>query len=369
MAEQCEISPPAFPRLRSLDALRGFDMLWIIGAEAVVAALAKIYAPALNRLNTHMQHVPWEGFRFYDFIFPLFVFIAGVSMAFSTEKHRQSGRSDWGIALRILRRTALLIFLGFVYNGFMNFEFEKQRWFSVLGLIGLSTGIAGLLMLKFKSFKAPLIAAAGIWGSVFAIQMFVTIDGFGGSFAQGKIINVWFDSLILKRGAWDPEGVLCIISAVFLPLIGCAAGRLLIARNGPRQRWGNVLTLIAAGALFLGLAYALDPAYPIIKKAWTGSFNLMAAGLALLLFAAFHAIIDVIGFHRWSFPLQVIGVNAITVYLGYRFIAWRHTANLLFGGTARLCGDYKPVVIAVGVVVIQWLVLFLFYRKKIFVKL
>lgn len=362
-----------FPRLKSLDALRGFDMLWIIGGEAVIFALAKYYSPNLNWLSEQMRHVGWEGFRFYDLIFPLFVFIAGVSMAFSMEKHRLSGRGDRSVFIRLTRRMVLLVFLGLVYNGLMNFKFAELRYCSVLGLIGISTYIAGLIALKTRHVWPVLAAACGIWLTVFIIQKYLTIgDLGGGNFSQEKIINRWFDSFIPGKigGGRDPEGPLNIFSAAFLPLVGCAVGRLLLLyRETRRRQWINAAILAAAGCVLIGLACALSPAYPIIKKAWTGSFNLMTAGSALILFAAFHAVIDLLKFEKWSFPFQVIGVNAITVYLGYRFFDYQKPAKMLFSGIGELTGDFKPVILSFAVVLIQWLILFLFYRKKIFVKL
>lgn len=376
-----DTAPAPLQRLKSLDALRGFDMLWIVGGEVVIFALAKYYYPHLNLLAEQMRHVAWEGFRFYDLIFALFVFIAGVSMAFSMEKHRRSGDSDLKLFGHLTKRMIVLVLLGLIYNGMLDFKFATLRYCSVLGLIGITTYVAALVAMKFKSMKSLLIAAGIVWLTVFLIQQYLVMDGFGDSFAHGKTINSWFNRLIFgERAINDPEGPLCIFSAIFLPLIGCAAGRLLILRNAYSQRWWNVAIIAGTGVIFLGIAYLLGfrnsveingiakPFYPVIKKIWTGSFNLQTAGIALLLFAAFHAVIDLLKFEKWSFAFQVVGVNAILVYLGYRFFDFTKPAKMIFGGLGELTGDFKPIVIALGVVLIEWLILWVCYRKKLFFK-
>lgn len=113
-------------RLQSLDALRGFDMFWIAGGDALATSLlSRLNSPTASRLKSQFEHVEWEGFRFYDLIFPLFMFLVGCVIPFSLEKFRDDPRSAYG---RILRRTASLFVLGLICNGLLKFDFGNLRY-------------------------------------------------------------------------------------------------------------------------------------------------------------------------------------------------------------------------------------------------
>ncbi|HAC90557.1 MAG TPA: hypothetical protein DCF63_07965 [Planctomycetaceae bacterium] len=130
-------------RILSLDALRGFDMFWIIGADVLAGSvLGLVGTEPAKRLASQLQHVPWEGFHFYDLVFPLFLFMVGCSLPFSLEKHRQSPSA---VYLRITRRVAALVLLGLIANGMLRFEWENLRYPGVLQRIGICYGIGALL--------------------------------------------------------------------------------------------------------------------------------------------------------------------------------------------------------------------------------
>lgn len=359
-------------RLISLDALRGFDMLWIIGGAGIVTALAGFFTPSLDGVAVQMHHVPWEGFRFMDLIFPLFVFISGISCAFSMNKHQRSGESNRKMMFKLVRRGLMLVFLGAVYNGLFNLNFVNQRWCSVLGLIGISVMLAGFIALYTRSFRALLFWALGILLFIAGIQFCVSLGDFSaGTFIKGKIINVWFDQFVpgsLNNGSWDPEGPLNMLSATVLPLLGCVVGRLILTRPAPKDQIGNVLILCGGGVSLILLAIGLSPWYPVIKCAWTGTFNLLTGGISMLLFALFYFLADVRGYLKWTFFFRMIGVNAIAVYLGTRFIDFGKTNQMLFGGIAGLSGSFSGVTLAVTLVGLEWVVLWFLWRHKIFFK-
>ena len=133
---------PAPVRLRSLDALRGFDMLWITGGSALLAALAETTDLGLfDWMAAQTQHVEWHGFRLWDLVFPLFLFVAGAAIPFSLGRRVEAGADVRALSVRMARRVLLLVVLGFVYNGLLRFELEGQRYASVLGRIGLAYGV------------------------------------------------------------------------------------------------------------------------------------------------------------------------------------------------------------------------------------
>ena len=130
-------------RLESLDALRGFDMIWIIGLEQAMRGFCVLFPGGQDWwFKRQFHHVPWDGLAFYGTIFPLFIFIAGVSFPFSYAKQTERGLTPLKVHLNIFRRCALLILLGMVYNGVLAFNFDGFRYASVLGKIGIAWAVA-----------------------------------------------------------------------------------------------------------------------------------------------------------------------------------------------------------------------------------
>ena len=149
-------------RLMSLDALRGFDMFFIMGLASTVSALCALFPNAVtDAIAEQMTHVSWNGLRHHDTIFPLFLFLAGVSFPFSYARQREQGHSTAQIHLRIVRRAAILVLLGLICNGLLKFDFANLRCASVLARIGIAWMFAALLYIH-----CPLRARAWLCGAV-----------------------------------------------------------------------------------------------------------------------------------------------------------------------------------------------------------
>ena len=119
---------PGQGRLTSLDALRGFDMFFIMGGAGLLAALAKWFPCSFTEELAHqMGHVEWHGLTHHDTIFPLFLFIAGISFPFSLSKQRAAGRSEGSIHWKVVSRGLILVLLGMIYNGLLGLNFEDFR--------------------------------------------------------------------------------------------------------------------------------------------------------------------------------------------------------------------------------------------------
>jgi predicted acyltransferase len=359
-------------RLRSLDTLRGFDMFWIIGGDAFGQALAKVTGWAWAAgLAAQLDHAEWQGFHFYDLIFPLFMFISGVAIPYSLLARAESGAGKKGLYLRLVRRALLLVVLGFVYNRLLDLDLRAQRYPSVLGQIGLAYLFAALIMLKVRGFKGRLAALAGILAGIAALQLLVPVPGIGaGVLTPEGSINGYLDRLLLPGRFYDkifdPEGVLCVLSAVSVTLMGGLAGGLL-----RRGSWGGArkaLVLAGTGAGLVGLGFLLNSWYPVIKKVWTASFDIYAAGWSFLLLALFYLVIDVWRLRKWTFFFRVIGLNSITIYLGSRIVDFEAASKFLFGGLDRVaCGGNGLIVLA-GVIAVEWLALYFLYRQRIFLR-
>jgi predicted acyltransferase len=380
--DQPGILDPSSRRLVSIDALRGFDMFWIMGGDALLKALAHAGGwPGSRLVDEQLEHVQWEGFRFYDLIFPLFLFLVGVVLPFSLGKLQERQEARRWAYWRILRRTVLLFLLGLVCNDFLQLSFYHppggldfstvriagvlQRiavCYAVAALIVLHSGVrmqlalAGLLLLGYWALLA-LVPAPGSTASDYS--RYSNLAGYvDAHYLPGKIFPQYY-------GYGDNEGLLSTIPAVATTLLGALAGHWL--RSG-RPGSHKVLGLAAAGGACLLLGWLWSFGLPVIKNIWTSSFVLVAGGWSLLLLAAFYGIIDVLGWRAWAFFFVVIGANAITIYVLPHIIDFPKISNFFLGGVARHAGPYGPVVIALGVVAAEWLVLLYLYRRRLFLR-
>lgn len=358
-------------RLFSLDALRGFDMFWITGGSVFVEVIAKhTSAGWLQPVVDQMEHVPWAGFHFYDLIFPLFMFISGVAIPFALVSKLEKKVPRHDLAKKAITRGITLVILGFFYNGVFSNGLENPRLPSVLGQIGLAYMFAALIVIYTKSFGSTLYWLAGILGGIAVIQLLVPVPGIGsGVLTPEGCINGYFDRMLLPGRlhgkVFDPEGLLCIVSAVTVTLMGSVAGHFLRDKSASDGQKIKTLSLIGASAVVF--AIVLNIFYPFIKACWTSSFNILTGGIGFLLMTVFYWIIDVKGWKKWSFFFRVIGMNSIFIYLFHRFVDVDEITGLLFGWTV-LFGDFGQVVNVIAGILLVWSLLYYMYKKNIFLR-
>jgi len=358
-------------RLLSLDALRGFDMFWIIGAEGLVEGLRKISDRGpIKFVANQLEHKAWEGLHFEDLIFPLFVFIVGVSIVFSlTKTLQESPRS--AVLKRIFRRAGLLYLLGIIYNGGFATAFNDIRLLGVLQRIALCYLFATILFCYLKPCGLVTVCVALLIG-YWALMTFLPVPEVGsGNFAEGKNLANYLDRqyLPLRKydGDHDPEGLLSTIPAIATCLIGVFAGLLLGNKNVSGQR--KVAYLAGAGVAGVALGWLWDLQFPVIKKIWTSSYVLVTGGYSALLLALFYQVVDIWKYQKWVQPFVWIGVNPITIYMAVNLIDFGQIAQRLVGGDINhYCGAYGHLVINVtGLMLELWFLHFL-YRRKIFLR-
>ena len=358
-------------RLLSIDALRGFDMFWIAGGGAVIHQAAELSRwDWLVLISSQMEHPQWHGFTFYDLIFPLFLFIAGVSMPFSFEKRMRRGDSKSKLYKHVVTRGLVLVLLGLIHNGLLKFEWESLRCASVLGRIGLAYLFAGLIVLN-TGFRGRIIWFAGLLIAYWAALEFIPVPGFGaGDLSPGHTLTDYIDRMLLPgtlyQGDRDPEGILGIVPAIATALSGVMAGQLLKMEN--RSSLFKVAVMVVLGLCSLGLAHLWNTSFPINKNLWSSSFVLNCTGYSLLILSLFYLVIDVWKLRKWSFFFVVIGSNSILIYMAPQFINFGYTANAIFGGSLEHAGEYTGLLTAVCVLAVQWSMLYLCYRYKIFLK-
>jgi predicted acyltransferase len=374
-----QAAPAAFPsqRLHSLDALRGFDMFWIMGAEELFHTLAKATgSPFWGTIANQFTHPDWNGFHFYDLIFPLFLFIAGVATPYSVGRDLEKRIPRSRLLARVVRRGLILIVLGIIYNNGLELRPLSQiRFPSVLGRIGTAYMIANIIYLYTAPKRRELFM--GIWfvGLLIGYLLLMALNsapGFpcGDLSMQGNFAS-YVDRMILPGklylGIHDPEGLFSTIPAIATGLLGILAGSYLRKALQPDGR--RAARLAGTGALFIGLALAWNPFFPINKNLWTSSFVLTTGGLSLILLALFYYVIDVRGVKRWAFFFRVIGMNSILIYMSGHFIDWDYANTGFFQWLGQWVGNpYNAFVMAICYIGLKWLFLYFLYRKKVFLR-
>lgn len=352
-------------RLCSLDALRGLDMLLILGVDVLVYRLYYLYPQNefMQLLREQMGHAPWEGLRLYDCIFPLFVFISGIAMALSLQRRQAETGSPRPLLFHMLRRALILVLLGWLVNGALSWEIQHMRFASVLGLIGISGALAGCWVLVGRQQRW-----FSLMGSALILLVVGLLQHYGGDYTPAGCFNAKVDALlcpgVLHSGYYDPEGPLCIISATALCLLGHSVGQLFL-HTEPTPR----LCLLAGAAILLPL-----PALylPVIKGIWTPGFVLCTAGIGCGLMLIFHFIADIMHFRRWCPPLLVVGSNALFIYLLVHLVDLQALATRLSGGTWALLlpnTDWQRVATSGTAILLAWLLCYALYKRRIFIRL
>jgi len=370
---------PSKPRLMSLDALRGFDMFWIIGGEGIFAALFALTGWAGWRVvEAQTQHSQWHGFTFYDLIFPLFIFLSGVALGLSPKRiDLLAFRERIPLYRYALTRLLLLIALGVLYNhGWgtgIPVDPEHIRFSSVLARIGFAWFFAAMVVWH-TSLRVQILITISMFIFYILLQCFVGFPGGqAGVFTADGSLNTYIDNILrpgmaYQHRALDPEGVLSTFPAVINALCGVFVGQYIVKPH-PKGDWAKVSIMMLCALLLWSGGWLLDFIIPVNKDLWSSSFVLVTLGWSLLFFSVFYAIIDVLKWQDWSYVFVIIGVNSIIVYLGTSILDWSYITQSLLGGVIRSAPASSQLMISViGLVTVQWLVLWWMYRRKIFIR-
>jgi predicted acyltransferase len=366
---------PAVKRLHSLDALRGFDMFWIMGGAGIFAGLASLTGwQPLVWWADQLEHVPWHGFKFYDMIFPLFLFIAGISFPFSLAKRISMNENRSEIYRHVISRGLLLVILGIAYNNGIRFDFAQMRFGSVLGRIGLAWMFAALIYMNAgRNFRFAWfgIILTGYW---LLMLLFPAHDlGSTDIFSREGNLASYIDRLLmpgkLYLGNHDPEGLFSTIPAIGTALLGMFTGEFMMSEYLSDKPLKKVLYLVIAAVVLMIIGKLWDLVFPINKNLWTSSFVCFVGGLSLLLFSIFYLIIDVWQLRKWAFFFVVIGMNPITIYLTGRIVNFNSAGLFFFRGiTDLLPKDWEQLMRGIAITSVGWTYLYILYKKKIFLK-
>jgi predicted acyltransferase len=370
-------------RLMSLDVFRG----------ATIAAMILVNDPGDGPSSYWpLKHSEWNGWTPTDLVFPFFLFIVGVAMAFSLPTRLQRGESRQKLLLHVLWRGVLLFAIGMFLNGFPNhYQLGSWRVYGVLQRIAICYVIAAILELWF-SWRQQLAVIAVCLVGYWVLMRYVPVPGLGVPTHDFPLLDpdrnlaAWLDRKVLAghlyEGTRDPEGILSTIPAIATALLGLLTGKWFRARQSDAVKvWG----LLTFGVIGVAMGMVMNIWFPINKKLWTSSYVVFTAGLALIFLAICYQVLDLKRWRgRWTVPFLVFGMNSIAAYVFSEIVA-----HLLDRLTVQSAGGRIPwqdaiyqrfflplasppnasLLYALVYVFVCWIVMYVLYRKRIFLKI
>ena len=398
-----EITEPAAKtegssRLLSLDAFRGTVMLLMLNEATRLPLVAHSFPHSAiwAAIAYNTEHVDWQGCSLHDLIQPGFSFLVGAAMPFSIASRRSKGQTFWQLFRHAVWRAFLLISLGI----FLRSLTHRQTYFTfedTLTQIGL--GYVFLFLVAFTRVRTQVIIALAIliafWGA------FALYPAPGPNFDYARVgvppawehnytgflshwnknsnlswaFDVWFLNLfprerpfVFNEGGWS---TLSLIPTLATMILGLLTGEWLKSTKSKVEKLRGLL-IAGAALVLLGLVCQWAGVCPIVKRVWTSSYTLYSGGLVILILAGFYALIDWKEYRRWAFPLIVVGMNSIAIYvMSWTMGSFFHGAlERHLGGLIGVAGPtFQPVLQGLGVILIFWIILFWMYRRKIFLKI
>lgn len=366
-------APSLSGRLMSLDAYRGFIMLAMVSGGLGTAKL--MGDSNWGWLAHQLEHLPWEGCTFWDLIQPSFMFMVGASMPFAFAKRTERGESWSRQFVHVIKRSVLLCLIGFALDSFAK-DHVYIQFIRVLQQIAIGYLIAFLVLrLGPLGQLAAIVLLLGLHTYAFwkvggdqAWAFENRENNFGRQLDRGMhepFENAGYhDIMPLSRGYYVTFNA---VSSAATILFGVLAGGLL--RSSLAQGL-KALALIAAGTGLYFAGLYLEPTVPMVKRIWSASFALYAAGWTCWMMAFFYVVIDIIGWRGWAFPFVVVGVNSIFIYVSAGILTptIRNLLKPVATYPLRSFGPWEPVVLAVLVVLVHWLLCLFLYRHRIFFK-
>ncbi len=368
-------------RLLALDVFRGMTIAGMILVNNP-GTWSAIYSP--------LKHAEWHGITPTDYIFPFFLFIVGVAIPLALGKRIEDGTITKDVYLKILRRTATIFLLGLFLAAFPFFDFSNLRIPGVLQRIAVCYLIASILFLHFDWKKLTIISVVLLF-VYWALMTLIAVPGCAVTTIDDKACNLaaYLDRLILTENhiwkqakVFDPEGLLSTIPAIVTTISGILTGMWL---KRDKSNYEKVSALFFFGIVLIALGWAWNFFFPINKALWTSSYVVFTSGLALCFLGFCYWLIDIKGFHRWAKPFVIFGVNALALYV-FSGILTKILILIKVGGadgkTTSLWGWIfqniflsiaEPInaslMFAVSYILLWLFLMWLLYRKRIFIKI
>ena len=360
-------------RVISVDALRGFDMFWIMGGEGIFMGLDKVFHNKISGfINEQLNHVEWFGFHFYDIIMPLFLFLVGVSMVYSFRKRLSTEKSDVALWKHTIKRVIILWLLGMIVQGnLLTYDLNKFHFYAnTLQAIAAGYLIATVIILYLPVLH-QITATLGLLLLYWAVMALIPIGGNTlGAYTPDRNVAQFVDAFILGRfdDGYDYTWIVSSLNFGATTMLGVFCGYILQSRVSKIKKFRNFLIF---GAVLIVLALVLDIWHPIIKKLWTSSFVLFSGGICVLLLGAFYLIIDIWNVRKGTKWMIIIGSNAIFAYVVSHVFGdqLRAMADVFINGLVPYIGNWFDTVTYAGGVLILFAALRYMYKNKIYIKI
>lgn len=373
---------PSYQRLESLDVLRGFDLFCLVALEGGLHPLGRaIDAPWYNDFLWCFSHVQWEGFSSWDLVMPLFMFMAGVSMPFALSRYKVMP-DKWAVYRRIVKRVALLWVFGMMCQGnLLGLDPDRIYLYSnTLQAIAMGYLISAMLFLHVR-LSVQIGTAVALLLAYWGAMQFITVDGYGGgNYTPDGNLAEWVDRTVLGRfrdaavvengqivfaGSYRYTWILSSLNFGVTVLTGVFAGHILKSGMDRKHKWQ---WLLGIGVIMVALGWLWGLQLPVIKKIWTSSMVLVSSGYCFLLMGLFYYWIDYKGHRKNLTWLKVYGMNSIVAYMLANVISFRCIGTSLFHGLEQYTGNYYPALIAASNALIIYVILWLLYKRNIFLK-
>ncbi|WP_162343583.1 acyltransferase family protein [Cyclobacterium salsum] len=363
---------PTSTRLISLDALRGFT---------IAAMILVNYPGTWDHVYPSLLHASWNGLTMTDFIYPFFLFIVGVSIAFAYTKRLEGGFPKPEMYKKILIRSLKIFIVGVFLNLIPHFDFSDMRIAGVLQRIAVVFLACAFLFLNSDWKKQAFLASGILLVYWLALTLIPTPDEGVVMFEPGRNLAAWIDRILLPgkmwEGSWDPEGLFSTLPAIVTGILGMLAGHILLSNKNQHLK-ANYLMALGVPLVLLGLLWA--QVFPINKHLWTSSFTLVTGGAAFIALGACYFLVDILGKQRGTSVGIIFGANAITVYvladvlslLFYGLEMGGQSLNVHFLNAFTGMGlslKFASMLYALLFVAINFIPAYLLYRRKIFIKL
>jgi predicted acyltransferase len=406
---------PTNRRLESLDALRGFDLLFLVAISDIMEELAEVIdTPWMAAVMECFTHKKWEGFSPWDLVMPLFMFMAGVAIPYSLGKYREEKykiqNSKFKISnhyWRLGKRVLLLWIFGMMVQGnLMALDPDRIYLFTnTLQAIAVGYFFSALIYLH-TSWKTQIGIAVALLLTFWGAMEFITIGSYGGgdytphgNLAEGidtMVLGRFRDTAQIIEGqvvvkeSYTYTWILSSLNFVVTVLSGVLAGQILKKKDSPlpapplgecsfsngqskklrpqRESLEGASLLLLIGIAMVALGWTWGTIHPVIKHIWTGSMVLVSSGYCFLLMGFFYLWVDCLGHNKNLTVLKVYGMNSITAYVVSHVISFRSVSKSLFFGLEQYLGDYYDFILQLSNTTILFLILYIMYRKKIFLR-
>jgi predicted acyltransferase len=358
-------------RILSVDALRGFDMIWIIGVRKIFKGLDEAcHCTTTNWICSQLEHAEWYGFTFYDLIMPLFLYLVGISMVYSMRKRLSLNPSKRALWKHISIRIVVLWILGMAVQGkLLTYDIEQIKFFSNT----LQAIAAGYLLASFIILYLPVVyqvvVTVGLMLAYWGVFELVHVPLVGvGLYTPDGNIAMYLDKLVLGhfQDGTTYTWILSSLNFGATTMLGVFTGYLLQSSKKPVEKCYH---LAGAGIILIIAAYAWMPFHPLVKHLWTGSFVLFSGGLCLLLLSGFYLVIDVLEYRKWSLFFVIVGSNAIAAYTSASIFDYRLIAKVFVGGLEKYVGVWYPFLLALGGFMVLYLILWYMHKNKILIRI